>query len=246
MNQGISLYSIIPCREEPSHKSQLVSQLLFGEKYTVLAEVKDWIQIESVHDHYLCWIAANQHHTLEGTPDHILNTGLHTMVQKGEDSFPVTLGCYLPAGKMIAEGDTFTTGTTLPQPPDEMVEALHYYGKQLLYAPYLWGGRTHLGIDCSGFSQLMYRMLGKSILRDAWQQAEEGETVSFIHEAAPGDLAFFDNEEGKITHVGIVLGEHRIIHASGSVRIDTLDHEGIYNSTLKKYTHRLRILKRYF
>jgi hypothetical protein len=112
-------------------------------------------------------------------------------------------------------------------------------------APYLWGGRSIFGIDCSGFTQMVFRQFGIRIKRDAWQQAEQGELVGFIQEARVGDLAFFDNEEGRITHVGIMLDNNRIIHASGKVRIDAIDPQGIFNKELNKYTHKLRIVKRF-
>jgi cell wall-associated NlpC family hydrolase len=101
-----------------------------------------------------------------------------------------------------------------------------------------------LGIDCSGFTQNVFAVCGKSIPRDAYQQAELGDTIDFAEEAQEGDLAFFDNEEGRIIHVGMVLKDAKIIHASGRVRIDKLDHEGIYNAETKTYSHRLRIIKR--
>ncbi len=113
-----------------------------------------------------------------------------------------------------------------------------------LHAPYLWGGKSPFGIDCSGFTQMVFKLNGKLLKRDAYQQAEEGETLSFLEEAEEGDLAFFDNEDGKIIHVGIVLRDFKIIHASGKVRIDSLDHEGIFNSETQKYSHRLRLIKR--
>ena len=113
-----------------------------------------------------------------------------------------------------------------------------------LNAPYLWGGKTPFGIDCSGFTQMVYKLNGYHLLRDASQQATQGEALSFIEESEAGDLAFFDNEEGKIIHVGIIMDNNYIIHASGKVRIDRLDHLGIYNAETNKHTHKLRVIKK--
>jgi cell wall-associated NlpC family hydrolase len=117
---------------------------------------------------------------------------------------------------------------------------------KFLNTAYLWGGRSVFGIDCSGFSQVVYKFLNVCLPRDAWQQAEHGDIVKSLHEAVCGDLAFFDNEEGKITHVGIVLNPHEIIHSSGKVRLDKLDKEGIVNLENKQRTHKLKVIKRYF
>jgi cell wall-associated NlpC family hydrolase len=115
-----------------------------------------------------------------------------------------------------------------------------------LNTSYLWGGKSVFGIDCSGYAQMTYKFLNKQIPRDAWQQAEKGEAVNFLQEAKCGDLAFFDNEDGRITHVGILLSDNEIIHSSGKVRIDKIDTQGILNLETRQRTHKLRIIKRYF
>ncbi|MEO6348825.1 MAG: C40 family peptidase, partial [Aquaticitalea sp.] len=113
-----------------------------------------------------------------------------------------------------------------------------------LNSPYMWGGKTPFGIDCSGFTQMVYKLNGYKLLRDASQQASQGIALSFIEESEPGDLAFFDNEEGRIVHVGIIMEDNYIIHAHGQVRIDRLDYSGIYNIDKQKHTHKLRVIKK--
>ena len=101
-----------------------------------------------------------------------------------------------------------------------------------------------MGLDCSGFTQAVFRLNGISLPRDASQQSGIGQVINLVTEALPGDLAFFDNDEGMITHVGLILDSTSIIHASGKVRIDALDHQGIYNVETNKYSHRLRLIRR--
>ena len=126
------------------------------------------------------------------------------------------------------------------KPKSELVKTAFMY----LNAPYLWGGKSPFGIDCSGFTQMIYKLNGYHLLRDASQQATQGEPLSFIEESEPGDLAFFDNDEGNIIHVGIMMENNYIIHASGKVRIDRLDHLGIYNADVNRHTHKLRVIKK--
>jgi len=256
MKYGICTLSIVPCRIEPADTSEMVSQLLFGEIYRVLDERKKWVKVRAVHDGYESWVDRKQHHELkrdvfmelEKSPK-TFSTELISLLKSGQDEsfFPLVLGSVLPNFsnnltqfsnlKFEFDGDTQNrTGISR----NELIETAFLY----LNAPYLWGGRTPFGIDCSGYSQIIYRMCGIDLPRDASQQAEVGDRLSFIEEATPGDLAFFDNKEGRITHVGILLGDNKIIHASGKVRVDRIDHQGIFNDEMRDYSHHLRLITR--
>lgn len=256
MKYGICTLSIVPCRLEPSDTSEMVSQLLFGEIYRVLDERKKWVKIRAVHDGYESWVDRKQHFELKRDAfmdleksDRIISSELIYLVQDETNQvfFPLVMGSLLP---QLREGKThignqnfhFDGEVIYPQKPDRNV--LLSTAFMYLNAPYLWGGRTPFGIDCSGYSQIVYRMAGVDLPRDAAQQAEIGDRLSFIEEATPGDLAFFDNPEGRITHVGILLGENKIIHASGKVRVDRIDHQGIFNDEMRDYSHHLRLITR--
>ncbi|MFL5753049.1 MAG: C40 family peptidase, partial [Bacteroidia bacterium] len=169
--------------------------------------------------------------------------------KQGEIVFPIVMGSALPyfskgVVKMENTFYNFEGNTSDPAIPKNTKDIVGL-ACQFLNAPYLWGGRSIMGIDCSGFTQLVYKLNGYKLPRDAYQQAELGTPLSFVEEAEAGDLAFFDNEEGRITHVGIVLSDQRIIHASGKVRIDKFDHYGIFHSDRRKYSHLLRVIKRF-
>lgn len=254
MQYGLINLAIVPLREKAAHSSQQVSQLLFGEGFTVLETELDWLRIETESDHYEGYIQTIQSVLVEEDiyKKHLLKTVLFTqepitiIFKKSDNSL-----LYLPAGSRIAglENDEFTLGVIEFQLQNQLqpkINSLINFAETYLNTPYLWGGRTHFGIDCSGFAQAVYRSQNIQLKRDAWQQAEQGEIVDFLQAALPGDLAFFDNEAGRIVHVGIMLNNEQIIHASGKVKIDRIDDQGIYSATRKKYTHRLRIIKRFF
>lgn len=255
MSFGICSLSIVPCRKEPSSTSEMVTQLLFGETYRVTGEQEGWFSITTSYDHYPCWISAKQHTGIsekmfQSLELKVISSELVQVINNTSTQlvFPVTIGAMLPGFKharcRIGEDEFLFEGHTVDSEEKKTVKDLVDTAYLFLNAPYLWGGRSPFGIDCSGFVQLVYKLNGYKLPRDASQQVEAGLALSFVEEAQAGDLAFFDNEQGNIVHVGIVLDNQQIIHASGSVRIDKFDHYGIFHSDTKKYSHMLRVIKK--
>ena len=211
-----------------------------------------WVQIELAFDNYIGWIDAKQyqpiteeHYTVLNNTPIVLNSDLVEYITTPNNQLTsITLGAslsFLDNEEINTSKYSFEGIKVCGQKPkSDLVKTAFMY----LNAPYLWGGKTPFGIDCSGFTQMVYKLNGYSLLRDASQPATQGEALSFIEESEPGDLAFFDNEEGNIIHVGIMMENNYIIHASGKVRIDRLDHLGIYNAEVNRHTHKLRVIKK--
>jgi cell wall-associated NlpC family hydrolase len=243
---GICTLSNIPVRKDASSRSEIVSMLLFGETYTILSQQGDWIEIITEADAYPGWIGARQNTLLQSVITHTqVATGYPFTILNSENGIVMApFGAVLPNAEMNTCVINNTTYTILNAHTAPKFGDLSNLAKQFINAPYLWGGRTAFGIDCSGFTQVLFKAVGIQLPRDAYQQAEVGTDVSFLEETKPGDLAFFDNAEGKITHVGIMLTPHQIIHASGRVRIDPIDSYGIMNSDTQQYSHTLRLIKR--
>lgn len=260
---GICLLPVVAGRAEPSDRSEMVTQILFGEWVEIVEAYPQWVKCRVLYDRYSCWVSANQVTPVSDSLFEQYQQRIPYIVTDligllkinyhgGEEEYLL-----VPAGsilyytkdkqcvivdRQIEVADSVLKQCNEPGGREDVVNT----ALQFLGAPYLWGGKTVMGVDCSGFTQIVYKLNHHFLPRDAYQQAEMGELVSFTEEAKPGDLAFFDNKEGKIIHVGIMLSHDKIIHASGKVRIDRLDHFGIYNEEKQAYTHHLRVIKKMF
>ena len=252
MNKAICHLAVIPLRKLPSDTSEMISQILFGETFYIMKRKRSWVKIKCDYDGYEGWIDKKQlleidknlksHHVTFDMAQQAVNDNHFKVLLLGStlpnyDGISFELSSknkYTYSGKVVDTKKITVTG-------DHLVKI----AKKYLHAPYLWGGRTPFGIDCSGFTQMVYKFAGIPLKRDAYLQIDQGDTIDFISEARAGDLAFFVNEEQRIHHVGILLNDNEIIHASGAVKIDKIDQEGIYSKSTKRYTHKLRLIKRF-
>jgi cell wall-associated NlpC family hydrolase len=253
MEYGICNLAVVALRAGPDDTSEMVSQVLFGEAFNITEWGERWVKIITATDNYVGWIGRLHfimlghiaYQQLKANPP-ALTYGAVTQAWKISDNSNL----YLPIGSSLAflEGNSCKIGNEKFEiiGPKGDIESFVTIAKSFLNTPYLWGGRTHFGIDCSGFTQAVFKLIGISIKRDASMQAKQGSAVRALQQGELGDLAFFENTEKKITHVGILLNNSQIIHASGKVKIDTIDNRGIYSEDLKRYTHQLILINRYF
>ena len=248
MNYAVCCVPVSPIRIDADHKSEMVSQLLFGECCIINdADTKGWVNISCKADGYEGW--CQPVHVQKITMEEYYSEDIIlTADWVNEISFNNSL-MQIPLGSLInIKNDSiqFTGNKIIAGEIKHDVASIQKIAFKFLNTAYLWGGRSVFGIDCSGFAQAVYKFLNIFLLRDADLQVTQGEAVDFLQEGQCGDLAFFDDEEGKIVHVGILLNSHEIIHASGKVRVDKIDNQGIVNAETGERTHQLRIIKRFF
>ena len=253
---GVARLSLIPVRKERDDRSEMVTQLLFGDTYVVLEKSNDgkWLRIRSIFDEYEGWMGSRQHHDINeeyflelSQNDYRICTEITSTILYMKRPLTIVIGSILP----IAASEIFNTAEEfafngeskfLSQKRDS--DFILQIASKYLNVPYLWGGKSPFGIDCSGFTQMVFKIGGYRLKRDTKQQVRQGSVVKEIFKVQPGDVAFFTNKKGDISHTGILLGKNKIIHASGQVRIDNFDERGIFNETISDYTHKFHSVRR--
>jgi gamma-D-glutamyl-L-lysine dipeptidyl-peptidase len=256
LQKGVCRLAMVPVRANAADQAEMVTQLLFGDHYSVIefSDAGNWAKIQIECDQYVGWISAKQHNEISADYFHHLNnteykisTDVTSTILYKKRLIQIVIGSVLPisSSELFAVNEQFAyNGTSKNLGEKQQYEFLKQIVKSYMNAPYLWGGKTPFGIDCSGLTQQVMRLCGYQLLRDAKQQFNQGIPVASLEQSLPGDLAFFKSEKGDITHVGIIAEDLKIIHASGYVRKDILNENGIFNDDLSLLTHKLAGIKR--
>ncbi len=248
MQYGICALSVVPVRESSQDASEMVTQLLYGEHFKILEKRKLWSKIRIAFDKCEGWVKNVQineieeyeYNEIKAVDNPKYSSDLVSFVElKNHSLLSIVLGSTLSSQILVNRKYDCQFYNEKKSKDNLIKTALSY-----LNTPHLWGGKSPFGIDNSGFVQMVYKINGYQLLRFSHEQATQGTALSFIEESEAGDLAFFDNQDKIINHVGIIMNDNYIIHVNGCVRIDRLDHTGIFNAELKNYTHKLRVIKK--
>ena len=243
MLEGICILTIIPMRSNKSDKSEMINQILFGECFKILEKEEKWSKVVLNHDNYCGWIDNKQYQIISKSNTRFqISNKKYTNIKIDNIQQPLLLGSLIPKNKKIINTINIKEALSFCNMKPFRTWFIKI-AKKYINTPYLWGGRSPLGIDCSGYTQMVYRFFNYDLPRDAFQQEKEGVEILEFSKITLGDLAFFGNKK-QINHVGIILSNNKIIHASGKVRIDNLDQIGIYNTDSCSYTHKLKSIKR--
>lgn len=249
--------SVVPVRSSASNKSEQLTQLLFGEMVEIVEKKgRQWTKVRCIWDNCIGWVLTQQLSPLtDKEVQHFKQNFAYCLdlfqpLLLDEHSMPVVIGSSLPdfdGIKFVFDNHIYRYSgqAVFPEHILPTAENILKIARRYLMSPYQWGGRSPLGIDAPGLVQMVFKLVGVNLQRTAEKQVYQGELIDFNEQARPGDLAFFENKSGNISHVGIVMPEGKIIHAAQHVRIDMLDHYGIFNLPENKYTHRLRVIKRH-
>jgi gamma-D-glutamyl-L-lysine dipeptidyl-peptidase len=256
LQYGVCRLAVVPMRAEPSQKAELINQLLFGEHYRVLQVQPDrqWLYIQAAWDGYLGWISMSQFTEITEayfeqieTADFKISIDLVSSILYQKQRMNIVMGAVLPfTGTELfkIEESLAFGGESKPLGQRWGMPFLKDIAFKYINTPYLWGGKSPFGIDCSGFIQMVFKICGYRLNRDASQQVLQGDEVNEFEKVKAGDLAFFCEKDGRVSHVGLVIDNLHIIHASGKVRVDLLSPDGIFNLDNQVLTHNLHSIRR--
>lgn len=248
---AINLTALLPLRKEANEAAEQLTQILFGELIYIIDQIDRWSKIRNVADNYEGWVDSKMITHLD---QHEFTRLLHAQVHYINEPLSKTIinseTIYLPMGSFLCGYDperelykvnevvcSIPKDRTCVAPLEKSTGALMQMANKMMNAPYLWGGKSILGLDCSGLTQVACRMAGIVLPRDARQQIHHGQVISSLSEAHTGDLLFFATADQKVKHVGIYVSLNKILHASGYVHIDELDVSGNIISKITSYSH---------
>jgi len=234
-------------RAEAAHRAEMVNQVLFGETFTINQEQEFWLHVTLTGDSYegwvqkkqVCELTDDQYHAWLAEPKTVVTEFDTKLFYKG-GFHRISFGTAIPKGAFSLAGISFDRPLKSQERKKASIAQLSY---GLLDVPYLWGGKSASGLDCSGFTQLLFKTHGIQLLRDSSQQATQGGVVDGLQNANAGDLAFFTEGNAKVSHVGLLLSKQEIIHASGKVKLNRVDEKGIIARD-GAYSHQMHSIRR--